>query len=545
MKIYFAWVKDKQQFQNIESLKREDLKIFKLMISQKEGEAALAKILVPTNAPVLSSWAVISCEDQNQKFTVLFQGQPLGFPRNFNQDFAEIELSAEPKDAARQLSELAGQLKMAPFYDDLFIEPGDDNPINVLEARPELFCWDRCLGTVGLSNVFQGKRRLDLSDGVLADSLKIGLGDVPLDAVEVEVKAEWVQKANGELNLFPKIAQSFSNGKINTLTPNALVHHWPKVGDKIGPTKTRKKSGYQVTKSFLEKINPPRTGGLNLYPTLSPEFSLGPDRKPVRLKRVWFKGELWLDWKYRQKRTEVARFMLHHDFQLKGKIRPRHKKLKIQLQNIGEFLPGSDSASFFQTDKGKQVIDHAIEMAKAYLAGTARCIEVEFQVSLEQALDIGLDDTVVLKNDFIPGGCLEGKVMEYRFEINEQERVVWVRLGVAAGAIEAEKSAISFLSYEGQQPTQGIINPEALTVEDFVKHIHVHGSAEDQIRHLLDFQNNEKASLEGLLSEQVTSVDVELLDLRTQDSLEHTIEVTLSKHWSAPCQIHIEQGKSL
>ena len=69
MKIYFAWAKDKQQFQNIESLKREDLKIFKLTISQKEGEVALAKILVPTNAPVLSSWAVISCEDQNQKFT--------------------------------------------------------------------------------------------------------------------------------------------------------------------------------------------------------------------------------------------------------------------------------------------------------------------------------------------------------------------------------------------------------------------------------------------------------------------------------------------
>ena len=62
MKIYFAWVENKQQLQSIEDIKREDLKIFRLTISQKEGEVALARILVPANALVLTSWAIISCE---------------------------------------------------------------------------------------------------------------------------------------------------------------------------------------------------------------------------------------------------------------------------------------------------------------------------------------------------------------------------------------------------------------------------------------------------------------------------------------------------
>ncbi|RZI46569.1 hypothetical protein [Candidatus Finniella inopinata] len=535
MKIYFAWVENKQPLQNIESLKREDLKIFKLTISQKEGEVALARLLVPAGAPVRGSWAVISCEDQNGKVTMLFQGQPLGFPRSFNQDFAEIELSAEPKDAATQLEGVASTLKVAPFYDELFVEPGDDNPVSVLEARPELFCWDRCAGTLGLSNLFEGRRRLDLSEWVLADSLKIGLGDVPFDGIEVEVRAEWLQRAHGEFNLFPKIAGQFSSGQINTLTPNALVRAWPKVGDRLGPEKSRKKSGYQVTRSFLEKINPPRTGALSLYPTLSPEFPLGPDRKPMRLKRSWFKGELWLDWQYRQKRTEVACFTLHHDFQLKGRIRRRHKKLKIQLQNVEGCLP-EGSASFFQTSRGKQAIAHGIEMAKAYLAGTARCIEVEFQVPFERALDIGLDDSVVLRGGFIPGGALEGKVMEYRLEVNDQERVVLVRLGVAAGV---GQGSVSCRDYQDQQPTQGIINPATLTLETFVKNIQVHGRAEDQIRHLLASFDTEGVSLEGLLGEQTTAVDVELLDLRTQGSLEHRIKLVLEGQWSAPRQVSL------
>ncbi len=171
MQIYFSWVEGNQPLDIPENLYQEDLKIFKLTISQREGEVALAKAWIPPHSVIKNSWAIISCEDNDKKYRILFQGRPLGFPRRIDKDFLEIELSAEPFDAKQQLEEWAERLKVPILYDPLFIERGDQNPVNGLEARSELFYWDRCTGKVSLSNLFEGKREVDLSQYVLADTL--------------------------------------------------------------------------------------------------------------------------------------------------------------------------------------------------------------------------------------------------------------------------------------------------------------------------------------------------------------------------------------
>ena len=148
-------------------------------------------------------------------------------------------MTAEPRDSFSQLEKLSHSLKVA-LFDPLFIEPFDNNPVNVLEGRSDLFHWCRQTGELSLSNIFKGKRNLNLSDSLFADTLKITLGEVPFSEIKVELKAEWIQQASGEFNIFPKIAHQFSHSTINTLTPNQLVHTWPKVGE-LGLEGTRKK----------------------------------------------------------------------------------------------------------------------------------------------------------------------------------------------------------------------------------------------------------------------------------------------------------------
>ncbi len=380
------------------------------------------------------------------------------------------------------------------------------------------------------------------------------LGEAPLAGVNVELQAEWVQRAYGEFNLYPKIAEKFSQGKVNSLTPTQLVTNWPKVGDKIGPEKTRKKSGYQIIHSHLEAVPALNTGVLKLYPSLSPEISIEPGTKPLRLKQSWFKGELWVDWVYRQKRQETVYFTLHHHTQLEGRIRPCHKSLKIKLQKIEELLPDTSCASFFHTDRGKKAIEHAIERARAYLAGTARCIEVELQTPFEAACDITLDDTVILKGDYIPNGSLRGKVTEYRLEATETQKLVWIRLSVAAGSQMAVSynpegsqtlSGISYHPYGDQAVKQGLIDPETLHIDDFVKFIEVKGESKDQIEYLKHHPHKSRTNLQSLLAENPTTIEIELLDLRTHEMLEHRIDLNISYAWSAPCQIILDSGEKV
>eukprot|EP01037_Dinobryon_pediforme_P016831 gene16831-17012_t len=364
-----------------------------------------------------------------------------------SEHLAEIEYTSEPDDASRQLKSLAETLKQPLFYDELFLTPGDENPTNVLEARSDLFSWDRRFGNVTLSNLFDGNRIFDLSNDILSNSLKLSLGDTPLDSVTVEMSAEWIQKAEDQ-----------------------LVKQWPKVFDKIGPSASLKQSGYQVVQSKLKPFIPPTTAGID------------PIKAVVR---------------------------------------------------------------------GRQTIIHAIEIAKAHLAGSSRCIEIEFEVPLLSAVDITLNDSVHIKSDKIPGGEVTGKVTEYNFSITPSGAIARIRLGVAAGAKEnsidllpkdegyaqedycAENnqtcfmipSGIRFKAYHNQTPKEGILNPDGLRLHDFIKRVDVKGDAESQCRYLYENGYPARENTLGCLSEIPTVIDVELLDLRTKDRLEHHIHL--------------------
>ncbi len=322
---------------------------------------------------------------------------------------------------------------------------------------------------------------------------------------------------------------------MNTLTPSGLLSEWPKVGDKIGPALSRKQSGYQVVQSFLREIIPPSTGVLDIYPTVTPEITVKRDGrvKPLRMKRSWFKGELYLYWHYLQKRRENLSFTLHQESQLKGKIRPRQKHLEIQLQSVESHLSNRGCSSFFTTDGGRLAVNHAIEMAKAYLAGTARCIEVEFRVPFDNAIQINLDTSIQIQSTMIPGGELTGKVVEYRLVQNDREAYGCVRLAVAVGRDCEMVDADVVLN---QNQPEGILHPQDLTIDDLVRFVKIKNDAEEQTKFLLETECDDAVSL---LNQMPTVIDIKLLDLRTKPVLEHEVCLNELSPWSGPEQMRI------
>ncbi len=566
MSIHFSWTINEKELD--EKKNEQDLKVFQLIISQREGEVAIAKlqILMSEAFKKKKGYGHIVYQDKNGENHLLFKGKQIGFPRKMNKGLAEIELSAEPDDAFEQLNKLADTLKVPPYFDVLFVKKDDNNPVNVLEARSDLFHWDRATGRLSLSNLFQGSKTVDVSKVILANSLKLKLGDTPLDSISITLSAEWVQNAEGEVNIYPKIAAQFPKGRMNTLTPSGLIAEWPKVGDKIGPALSRKQSGYQVVQSNLREITPLFTGVLDIHPTLTPEIHVKRDGKikSLRLKRSWLKGDLHLHWHYLQKRRENLTFTLHHANQLKGKIRPRHKHLDIQLQSVDECLPNQGCSSFFITKRGHDALCYAIEMAKAYLAGSSRCIEVEFMIPFENAIQLTLDTSVLIQSSLIPGGKLIGKVVEYRLVQKCLDGYGWVRLAVSVGHVvesidgvnerdiygqdyvedkfsssHTTTSGITYVTYDHQQPTEGILYPQNLSLHDLVQRVDVKGHAEEQIDFLLENEHPKCDDALRLLNQMPTVVDVKLLDLRTQPVLEHTINLNVLVSWSAPEQIKV------
>lgn len=559
MTTYFAWVGAGEKFDS--SLhSRCDLDIIKLTIDHQEGEVALATVVVaPFDLSALDQRHVFISYEKR----LLFAGRLVGLPAQMAHDLVGLEFTAEPLDSFEKLKALRGSLQQTPYWDPLFVEPMDrDNPAEWLEGRSALYAWSRLDGTVCASDVFQGRHSIDLSPVFFADSLRVRLAETPLSQISVTLVAEWVQEAEGEINIAPKIATAFPGGMINTLTPNALQATWPQEGQRLG------RSGYWVEKSRLVSVQPPRTGILHVYPTVTPAMRGWDDEAQVpvwgRFRRTWMTGTLVLGWRYRQKRREILRFTLSQKTQLDGAIHPRIRTLTLRLQELG-LSPGA--GTFFLTRRGRQAVEHSLERARAYLAASARCLEVEVTLPWEEALDLSLDHTVRLVDPRIPGGCIEGKVIAYQLCQEGVKAYAWVRFAASVGGRadpgpvvsstdyvdrnysdttifthHQTASGLVYGDYSHQRPTVGIVDVENLSIHDLVRQVWVSHDALKQIDVLQRQQYPLRHHLQGVLEETPTLISLDLLNLKTDTVAEHFIQLLAMQAWTAPQQVDLSKG---
>lgn len=472
MKFYFCWVGENVSFDEQVHV-REDMSVFSFEIGEQESQIPWMRLRVANPKQGLAHLskknAFLSCRKNTGEIEVLFKGTLISVAQKIEGESVELFFTAQPHDMNEKLEILHQELKQTNLWDPLFVDPENKNdPSESLEARTQLFYWSRTTGELALSDLFQGKKTLELKENFYRDSLDVKLSEMPLHGVRVRLKVSWIQRFQGVSDLTYLLKSRFPEGIVNTLTGEDLEAKWWRTGEKLG------KSGYWIDHSELREINPNYTGALNIYPATSVKIWASPHDpifgkenmpKQVKLKRSWYHTKLLLGWRYKQKRTEYVQFMLSQKTQSLGVPLSKTRTLNISLKgldfacdydewqpfvrytsgfhvvwgneifrcidahrsharfdgdersfwdHLGPVAEGLDQvpqSSFFVTKRGHQAVGHALEIAKFHLASSSRAVEIRLCAPLENLMNITCDHTICVEDPRLPGGKAQGKVI--------------------------------------------------------------------------------------------------------------------------------------
>jgi hypothetical protein len=568
--------------------------VVELRVQQCEGEAAVATLTLLQRVWEENGKGWCTLYHQKESPYPIFCGRHVGLARVKPGGLVEVNYVAVAPSALDDLKVLVALLKKGALYDGLFYD--DDNPVQVLEGRSNLFYWDRLTGNVSVCDVFAGRSTVDISPYVMAGSLKQRMTGRPLAGVDVTLEANWVQRAQGEFNLYPYLERAFTAGRINTLTPESLLNGWPKVGDRLGTSPGQGNAGYQVVESRLSPLDSGglirrrgfggalsggapcgavrdggalrgRGGGL-AYATLTPEmvFVDKGQTVPYRFERFWFEGRLVVAWQYHQKRREKAHLSLNQHTLLPGQTQGR-RHIHIRLGALDQALPHSAAGSFFTTTRGHGAMAYGLEIARAYLAASARCMEIEIKLPIECLGLISVDTSVRLASPELPGGEITGKITAYRAVQRYLKSFIWVKIAACVGTGELihHNAAVNPLTYSPDYggidtagavqtptgirfktvyenlPTQGMGNPIKLNPGDFVQHIKAIYDGDEQIDALQSGQYPQTQSWQGILGTHPTAIEIALTNLETWPCLEHNLTVESLTTYSAPQHLIMER----
>ncbi|WP_032112223.1 hypothetical protein [Candidatus Paracaedibacter symbiosus] len=534
MRFFLNWI-DVNSLPTGEEITKTDLDILDLVITQREGEIALCQLTVPLTSPLKQNSQAILFVEVEGKRTPLFKGKLMDLPLQINDWQQVIEFYAIPYDAKEKLAQLRDEIQQSGNWDELFIEESSrQDPVEALEATPSLFCWDPVSHAVELSDLFQGRRIRKYDETqILKDTLSIKIAGLPKPYIKVSVVAEWIQEVRGELNLFPLIEKHFNGGRINTLTAKGLISSWPRTGQILG------RSGYAVVESRLAPFTPGTTGSLGLYPQMTQKIIFADEPvKSVHLKHSWFTGKLKLEWNYRQRRREITTFKLHHQNQLLQRSEFKKLDLVLNLADISQQLPSPSAPSFFETERGKKAIMHAIKIARCHLAASARGIEVSFKVPFAEAISLSMDDSIQIRHHAFHGDSATGKLVSYKLSASFEKS--WAELKVAIAAGIGEEGLPTTIELDAETPLAGLPALENLNLNDFVEATSVRNQANEQLKAIHEAPPKDLNALKQLLVEHQTEVNLKLKDIRSVDVLERRFFVTTPLMWSAPSQINVE-----
>lgn len=495
---YFAWVEEHELF-DCTRHNRMDADIFKITLHQEEGAFAEAHIHLKhpldegdVRAQALKHKKAFLSMDVNGDATLLFCGRLVPLPLKGQGLIQQFKLTSKPHDATAQLEWLHCRLKQDPKrFHPYFVSASEEDDVrSTLEGGTDLHYWCPRTHRLSLSNIFNGTTSVTIDRDCLADTLCCRFTHSPIAAVDVALKARWLQDHRGTLSITKALRQLGENGLIKTLTGGDLKRRWWRAGQKLH------QANYWVEESVLEEVNDyfPQTNSTNeSYSspiTLSPHDPLNKHQVPtvVRLKRKCYKPKLVLGWKVRQVRDETLVFKLSQRLQPNVTSRNETRSLRFNLHALSradsahawrpshayaagdlihhegnllkcryphrsgfEFedyhelfevigpepeVPFRRLSSFFTTREGYAAFDHAVNRAAAYLLASARALEISFKIPIDYAHEITCDSTVYLEHAHLPRGRASGKVKQFRLVIDAQASKTFIEvvLGVSVSS---------------------------------------------------------------------------------------------------------------
>lgn len=599
---FFNWVDHDELFNSMLHC-REDLKILKLQLIEKEGNYPCAKLIVPNNKSWKKhSWTWITCLIDGE-VKPLFKGCLSGLPVRIDGETIQIEFVSEPSDCHTQIKKLCDTLKNEGGYNPLFLpleRQHEPELKDLLDGRMEIPYWSRDTLELSLANLFWGSEFKVFEGQHLYDSLRMRLAQQPMGEIEVQVGVRWKQTANANCRLDHVIQAHLPSGLLSTLTGVDLETNWWKDGTKLDHT------GYKLEQSDLEKVQTPQTGVLNLYPRLSRPLSLSPHdpynkskrQRQVRLKRDWYRPRLKVAWRYSQSRYESASFVLKNNMQCdawnnrkrilklqvhlgreKPHVRPWVPEIlydrgdKIELNHLiyvclknhrsGDLFENdqgfwhSDGSTaqhmtlrfgeFFPQDQGQQVLQKAIEIASTRLAMSTRALEVAFECPFKDAVNLRCNQSLALKDHRLPSGEVRGKIKSIELNVNGKTGTAKAEIILACGVGRAKDlstpqegmTPISVKHLKPLEPVQGHLYPHLLSAADLLKEIEIMNDAPQQEAYLIENQYPKHHHLLSDLGDVKTRLRLVLEDMRTTPLIIQRYWVDLDQGWTAPNQIYI------
>ncbi len=466
--------------------------ILQIHFTQREGE--FPQIILKTLTEFVSDLSSEPIE-VFWKTALLFRGVLKGAPR-LQGSVACLYFLAKPVDSSEQIACLLNEMRSLDPWDPQVFGVTPLQPRDSLEGRNELIWCNPKTLQLNRSHLIQGKISVNLTPWIDAKSLQIQMGKAPLDRIQVQLEAHWIQTLEGIVDLFPSIQKHCFQGILQTLTPESLIQDWPQSGESLGSF-----SHYRVLRSHLTIAHQhPRS------------------IRSQNWMRSTLKGRLLVGWQYATKRRQTVSFELNQEHQLSSfqTHYPRISTLVLPI-HLNRSL---ETASFFHTKAGQKAIQQAYQMAQARLLASLRCQRVRFRIPLEQATSLSLDHQVEI--DWPHLGRIQGKIIHLEWICEFSQASAWVTLGCCLGTqtnwapSKPPKETPFFFRWEDDsEPPLGLLTA-IHSPEDWITHLAVTHEGVSQEESLLHNTQDKPFS---------TRIDLRLRDLSVQGRLEQTLKL--------------------
>ena len=433
---------------------RQDENVFSFSVSQGEGDFCSLSVTIekPSQSlldPVRPQWAWLSM-NEDSVVTPLFFGRVIGIPAEIQADLVTIEFLAKPADFDNAKRTRAAALKLAPYWDDAFIDPQmADDPDTVMEARTEVWDIDRVTHQLTNTSIIQGE------DGTIAltgadipfDGFSLSYTEAPLRKVQIEMRAMWTQQMYGTIDVTPNLLATFEAagspaGFVTSYTGTGLYDDWPREDDAIGNVYSFGPQVIEVADGKALKIR---------YKVVSCQYarsSTDPAQKPDNLKvyfRRWgFRIESQVKYEVEIDRTEDIRFNVIADIQdiVNDADDQPAEVITLSSGNIGvpvgpsKEIPIGDVRrdSYFNSVRGARSIEYGLAHARALLMRRARAVEIRLTVPFDVAVLANCRKSVSVVHPGLPGETAIGKIVAYEFGVDGSDGAAFGSITIACMA---------------------------------------------------------------------------------------------------------------
>jgi len=458
---YFAWVDAGTAFDpDVHNVQDEN--IFSFNFSQSEGDFASLEAVIKNPRigflnPDRKIWAWFSMSVDDAAAVPLFYGRLLGIPSNVFDTLVTVTFTARPADFVAQKTALAESLKVAPFWDDVFITPERwDDPDAVLEARTQLWHIDPVTHLVTVSDIITAE------DGVVEfaenaffyDSMSITLNQVPARSIQIVAQIPWTQSATGDVDLSIQFCmvwpESFAYNlrQISSFTFKGLLSSWPQQGARMGSGWVMKHGELKdVSFTGQREITIPYYYDQTNIPAL-PSGSIAYPQRVLPGSKTWggidgagfditvqmvFAPIGWGVPKVVVTYTRNVKFVETCVINLKTDQQaiitaPGDDEAIILKLNANEVtnldangdipLGNTLKRSYLDTDRGRQSIEHLIMLGRANLAARSRTVVTSFQTDFLSGAQVSLRKGLKINDPRIPGGEAVGKCVGYSLTVD-------------------------------------------------------------------------------------------------------------------------------